>query len=159
MALPGRHRQGQLSHTTAREAANLLSNGQRAVAEIDEAGAVPLAMRAGELSLHDTHLLHSSAPNRGRDRRIGVGIGYVPTHVRHVGARRLIASLVRGVDRYVPFDPESPPRGEIDERACAAHADACARVDFTTLLESARWTRARSSRALALTGRTIRSVR
>jgi non-haem Fe2+, alpha-ketoglutarate-dependent halogenase len=127
MAIPGSHRQGQLSHTTARDAANLLSNGQRAVADIDETRAVPLAMRAGEFSLHHTHLLHSSAPNHGRDRRIGIGISYVPTLVRHAGPRRLTASLVRGVNRHAHFDPEPPPRGELDERARAVHADACAR--------------------------------
>jgi ectoine hydroxylase-related dioxygenase (phytanoyl-CoA dioxygenase family) len=79
MALPGSHRLGQLPHTTHRAAANLLSNGQQAEMDVDAARAVPLAMRAGECSLHHTHLLHSSAPNRGRDRRIGVGISYIPT--------------------------------------------------------------------------------
>ena len=98
MALPGSHRLGQLPHTTHRAAANLLSNGQQAELDVDAASAVPLAMRAGECSLHHTHLLHSSAPNRGRDRRIGVGISYIPTRVRHVGPRRLTASLVRGQD-------------------------------------------------------------
>jgi hypothetical protein len=127
MALPGSHRQGQLPHTTHRAAANLLSNGQQAQMDVDAARAVPLAMRAGECSLHHTHLLHSSAPNRGRDRRIGVGISYIPTHVRHVGPRRLTASLVRGQDRHGHFDPEPRPTADFDAEARAAHAEACAR--------------------------------
>jgi hypothetical protein len=45
---------------------------------VDAARVVPLVVRAGESSLHHAHLLHSSAPNRGRDRRIGVGISYIP---------------------------------------------------------------------------------
>jgi hypothetical protein len=84
-------------------------------------------MRAGECSLHHTHLLHSSAPNRGCDRRIGVGISYIPTQVRHIGPRRLTASLVRGEDHHRHFDPEPRPRADFDAEARAAHAEACAR--------------------------------
>jgi non-heme Fe2+,alpha-ketoglutarate-dependent halogenase len=127
VALPGSHRLGQLPHTVGRDAANLLSNRQQVLAAIDMTRAVPLVVRAGEFSLHHTHLLHSSAPNRGRDRRIGVGISYIPTWVRHVGPRRLTASLVRGQDRYGHFDPEPRPRTDFDAEARAAHADACAR--------------------------------
>jgi len=126
-ALPGSHRRGQLGHTSRRSADNLLSNGQVVDAEVDGAEAVPLVLGAGELSLHHTHLLHASAPNRGGDRRIGVGISYIPTEVRHVGDRRLTASLVRGEDRHRHFDPEPRPRTDFDAAGRAAHADACAR--------------------------------
>jgi non-heme Fe2+,alpha-ketoglutarate-dependent halogenase len=125
--LPGSHQLGQLPHSTRRDATNLLSNGQEAEIEVDAAYVVPLVLRAGEFSLHHTHLLHSSAPNRGRDRRIGVGISYIPTRVRHVGPSRLTASLVRGHDRHGHFDPEPRPRADFDAEARAAHAEACAR--------------------------------
>jgi hypothetical protein len=110
-----------------RAAANLLSNGQQVEMDVDPARVKPLAMRAGEFSLHHTHLLHSSAPNRGGDRRIGVGISYIPTRVRHVGPHRLTASLVRGQDDHGHFDPEPRPRGDFDAEARVAHAEACAR--------------------------------
>jgi hypothetical protein len=125
--LPGSHRMGQLPHTMHRAAANLLSNGQEVEVAIDPDRVMPLALRAGEFSLHHTHLLHSSAPNRGRDRRIGVGISYIPTGVRHIGAQRLTAALVRGEDGYGHFDPEPRPRSDFDAEARAVHADACAR--------------------------------
>ncbi len=127
LALPGSHRRGQLPHTSHRSAANLLSNGQQVDLDVDAARAAPLALRAGEFSLHHTHLVHASAPNRGGDRRIGVGVSYIPTHVRHAGPRRLTASLVGGTDRYRHFDEESRPRADGDAAARAAHADACAR--------------------------------
>jgi hypothetical protein len=127
MVLPGSHRLGQLPHSTQRDAANLLSNGQQAEIDVDAARVVPLVLHAGEFSLHHTHLLHSSAPNRGRDRRIGVGISYIPPRVRHVGPRRLTASLVRGHDRHGHFDSEPRPRADFDAEARAAHAEACAR--------------------------------
>lgn len=126
-ALPGSHRLGQLPHTSRLSAGNLLSNGQVVDAQLDAARSVPLVVRAGEFSLHHTHLLHSSAPNLGPDRRIGVGVSYIPTAVRHVGARRLTASLVRGEDRCRHFDPEPRPLADFDPEARAAHADACAR--------------------------------
>ena len=126
-ALPGSHRRGQLPHASRRSADNLLSNGQVVEAEVDAADAVPLAVRAGEFSLHHTHLLHSSASNRGADRRIGVGISYIPTSVRHVGAHRLTASLVLGRDRHGHFAPEPRPRADFDAEARAVHAEACAR--------------------------------
>jgi len=125
--LPGSHRMGQLPHTMHRAAANLLSNGQEVEMQIDPRRVMPLMLRAGELSLHHTHLLHSSAPNRGGDRRIGVGISYIPTRVRHVGSQRLTASLVRGEDRYGHFEPEPRPRADFDAEARAVHAEACAR--------------------------------
>ncbi len=125
--LPGSHRLGQLPHTMHRAAANLLSNGQEVEMEVDARRVRPLAMRAGEFSLHHTHLLHSSAPNRGSDRRIGVGISYIPTTVRHAGTHRLTASLVRGRDDHGHFDPEPRPRSDFDADARAAHAEACAR--------------------------------
>src|SRR5436309_1796457 len=127
VALPGSHRRGQLPHVSRRSASNLLSNGQEVDVDVDGTRAVPLVARAGEFSLHHTHLLHSSAPNRGGDRRIGVGISYIPTRVRHVGPRRLTASLVRGEDRFGHFDPEPRPRVDFDPEARAAHAEACAR--------------------------------
>ena len=127
VALPGSHRRGQLPHVSHRSASNLLSNAQEVDVDVDGTRAVPLVARAGEFSLHHTHLVHSSAPNRGGDRRIGVGISYIPTRVRHVGPRRLTASLVRGHDRYGHFDPEPRPGADFDAEARAAHAEACAR--------------------------------
>jgi non-haem Fe2+, alpha-ketoglutarate-dependent halogenase len=126
-ALPGSHRLGQLPHTAHRAAANLLSNGQQVEMAVDPSRVKPLVMRAGEFSLHHTHLLHSSAPNRGGDRRIGVGISYIPTLVRHAGTHRLTASLVHGRDEHGHFDPEPWPHTDFDAEARAAHADACAR--------------------------------
>ena len=41
-----------------------------------------LALEPGQLSLHHTHLVHASAPNASADRRIGIGISYIPTRVR-----------------------------------------------------------------------------
>ncbi len=123
--IPGSHRLGQLPHESERNAQNLLSNGQTVQAAIDASAKAPLIVRAGQFSLHHTHILHQSSPNLGSDRRIGIGISYIPTRVRHTGPHRLSASLVRGTDAYGHFDLEERPAAVFDAAARAHHAARC----------------------------------
>ena len=122
--LPGSHGWGQRGHFDERDERAMLSRGQTLADQVDEAAAVSLTMQPGDVSFHNTLLAHRSAPNRSADYRIGVGISYIPAHVRHVGETRLSASLVRGEDRYGHFDPEPPPAADEDAAALAAHEDA-----------------------------------
>jgi hypothetical protein len=72
--------------------------------------------------LHHTLIAHSSGPNRSDDWRIGIGISYIPTSVRHIGPTRLSATLARGTDRFNHFDHEAAPQAELDAAALAVHA-------------------------------------
>lgn len=132
--LPGSHTQGQLRHADRRDPNLMLSRGQTVAREVDENDAVSLIMRPGDVSFHHTLALHRSLPNGGDQPRIGIGISYIPTRVRHVGETRLSATLVRGTDRYGHFDPEPEPDGDATEAAIAAHADSMGR--FWTASES-----------------------
>ena len=38
-----------------------------------------MPMRSGQFSLHHTHLVHNSRPNLTDDRRIRLGISYIPS--------------------------------------------------------------------------------
>ena len=126
--LPGSHREGQLQHRDRKEDRRvMLSRGQTVRRGVDEARAVDLEMAPGEVSFHHTLAMHSSGPNRSTDWRIGIGISYIPAHVRHVSPVRLTASLVRGRDRWGYFDPEPRPEPGGEEAAAAAHADSMAR--------------------------------
>lgn len=107
--VPGSHRLGQMRHADMQDTENLLSRGQTLVADIDRSKTAFMPVKAGQFSLHHTHLVHNSRPNRSNDRRIGLGISYVPTHVRCTAARRVTAMLVRGVDTYRNFDDERRP--------------------------------------------------
>jgi hypothetical protein len=78
-------------------------------------------VKTGQVSLHHTLVAHNSRPNRSDDRRIGFGISYIPTHVRHSGSKRMSATLVRGVDRYRHFDLEDDPRTLDAEAQAEAH--------------------------------------
>jgi hypothetical protein len=95
--------------------------------DVDGAKAVPMILQPGEFSLHHTMAIHASDPNTGTDDRIGIGISYIPTRVRHVGPTRLSATLVRGQDTFGHFDLEPRPLADLDPGAVAAHADSDAR--------------------------------
>ena len=125
--LPCSHRRDQLPHADNPDPDIMLSRGQTAVADIDERDAVNLIMAPGEVSFHHTLALHRSGPNKGDAPRIGIGISYIPAHVRHVGETRLSATLVRGVDRHGHFDPEPAPDGDQTDAAIAAHRDSLER--------------------------------
>jgi hypothetical protein len=51
-------------------------------------------------------MVHASGPNHTDKRRIGVGITYIPPHVRPLGDTRSSAMLVRGKDAYGYHEPE-----------------------------------------------------
>ena len=121
--LPGSHRDGQVQHRDHDDETLMLSRGQTIQRGVDEGSAVYLEFAPGEVSFHHTMAMHSSGPNRSARRRIGIGISYIPAHVRHVSPVRLSASLVRGRDRYGHFDPEPRPAPGGEEAAAAAHAD------------------------------------
>ena len=73
-----------------------------------------MQLQAGSFSLHHTLCVHRSAPNRAAHRRVGLGINYIPAHVRPTGSTRMSAMLVRGTDRYGHFDLYDPPTVEFD---------------------------------------------
>jgi Phytanoyl-CoA dioxygenase (PhyH) len=119
--IPGTHRE-QVPHRDTFAPKNLLSRGQEIAVEVDEARAVDIVLRAGEMSLHHVRMFHGSPPNRSKDRRIGFAIRYLPTHVRQVAGEGDSALLVRGVDEFRHFEPESRPTADASPEAFAHHA-------------------------------------
>jgi non-haem Fe2+, alpha-ketoglutarate-dependent halogenase len=117
----GSHRLGQLRHAPQSVAGSINAGAQSLAAPIDagDTGLAPL--RPGQVSLHHTLVVHRSAENRGRDRRIGLGVSYIPTRVRHGGSMRISATLVRGADRFGHFELEPDPRRLAPEQRAAAH--------------------------------------
>jgi non-heme Fe2+,alpha-ketoglutarate-dependent halogenase len=95
--------------------------GQTIMEPFDATSPVAMALPAGSFSLHHELSVHRSAPNGAEHRRVGIGLNYVPTHVRVEGPVRCCAMLVRGEDRYGHFDLVDPPTAERDEAACAVH--------------------------------------
>lgn len=111
----------QLHHSAARLKDSINGAGQLIVEPFDESKAVAMTLRAGELSLHHTLCAHRSAPNRAAHRRVGLGISYIPAHVRPVGSYRMPALLVRGANTGGHFDLLPSPAAEFSEEALAVH--------------------------------------
>lgn len=95
--------------------------GQAIVETLDDSRPVAMPLKAGEFSLHHTFCIHRSAPNRTGQRRIGLGLNFIPTRTRTTGSVRCCAMLVRGEDRYGHFELIEAPKGELDEAGLAAH--------------------------------------
>jgi non-heme Fe2+,alpha-ketoglutarate-dependent halogenase len=125
--IPHSHATGQRPHFDQPDPKAMLSRGQTLADAIDESRAVGLVLAAGEVSFHHTLAFHRSGVNRTGLRRIGIGVSYIPTRVRHVGTTRLSATLVRGTDAYGHFDHEPVPLADEDDAALRAHADSVGR--------------------------------
>jgi ectoine hydroxylase-related dioxygenase (phytanoyl-CoA dioxygenase family) len=121
--VPHSHATGQRPHFDQPDPKTMLSRGQTLADTIDETRAVGLVLTAGEASFHHTLTFHRSGVNRTDHRRIGIGISYIPTRVRHIGTTRLSTTLVRGTDTYGHFDHEPAPLADADAAALRTHAD------------------------------------
>jgi len=121
--LPGSHRQAVLEHRDTFDDHNLLTRGQEIAVDVPDDEGVYVPLKAGEFSLHHVLLVHGSEPNTTNDRRIGLAIRYIPTHVRQLKADDT-AMLVRGIDVHNYFNHERDPIHDLDEAALAAHAKA-----------------------------------
>jgi ectoine hydroxylase-related dioxygenase (phytanoyl-CoA dioxygenase family) len=115
--LPGTHRGPDMRHEETYTKDNMLAKGQTLVG-IDETQAVEMPLEPGEFSMHHERMAHSSLPNRSDDRRIGFAFFYIPAHVRTALGRRR-ATLVRGVDRFGHWDPDTLPTRDFDPPSMA----------------------------------------
>lgn len=115
--IPGSHHRGEVPLDEVRTDASLmLRAGQVVTVDESSEAVVATPLEVGQFSLHHTLTLHASGANRTQQRRIGLGISYIPTSCRCTAGQRVNATLVRGSDRYGHFDLEEPPRRAADER-------------------------------------------
>src|SRR5579863_7439153 len=137
--LPGTHVIGQKPHKDTSKPGNLLSRGQTIEHKLDYANYVMMPLKAGQVSLHHTHIVHCSEPNHTDQRRIGIGVSYIPTHCRLINeGARVTAALVRGRDEFGNFDLEPRPTGDFDAGSRATHAVAVERFFESNKLLAAR---------------------
>src|SRR4029077_6329115 len=62
--VPGSPKLGQLRHADMQDPENLLSRGQTVAVDVDRSKTAYMPVKAGQFSLHHTHLVHNSRPNR-----------------------------------------------------------------------------------------------
>lgn len=96
--LPGSHRWGAFEHDDKPDPMNMIKRGQGISGRFDQETGTFMPLKAGQMSLHHTDLVHASGSNDSDDRRLGYAISYIPAHVRPVGAVRPSALCVRGRD-------------------------------------------------------------
>jgi ectoine hydroxylase-related dioxygenase (phytanoyl-CoA dioxygenase family) len=111
--LPGSHCWGQLDHAKTHADGNLLLHGQVIEREFDTGSLVDVALRAGEMSIHDMMLIHGSGENCSNHRRIGISVNYVTPKVIETNNLYRASILARGRDQFGHFRLFSwPPRAE-----------------------------------------------
>ena len=128
----------QLHHSPMGLRHSINRAGQTIVEEFDESNPVATALKPGEFSLHHELTVHRSAPNKAAHRRVGIGINYVPAHVRVDGPVRLKGMLVRGADRFGYWDLIDPPAAERDAAALAIHQEVTDRYRENYKIQVAR---------------------
>ena len=111
--LAGSHRLGQIAHHGVSGKEYML--GQEIDADqVDLSQAVTLALKAGEISLHDEALAHGSGPNRGDTPRAVLTMRFSPTEVKADLSvwPTFESSMARGVDRYRHNNEATVPAGD-----------------------------------------------
>lgn len=110
LVVPGSHREGVLPHAEKGNANNLLKQGHEIQVEVNEADAVEVVLRAGEMSFHHAAIIHGSRPNRSDTQRLGFVIRFV-TSTYDLAAQQTPFILARG--RAGPGNLQlSPPPSE-----------------------------------------------
>jgi len=116
--IPGSHVNGRRHHEIIQNESNVLFSGQT-VTGVNENDAMVCALQAGQASFHHGWTLHSSGANFGDDRRIGLNVQYLATHMRQTKNDSDTAMLVRGVDKFQYFAADIPAVSDLDPVAVA----------------------------------------
>ncbi|HEX8068810.1 MAG TPA: phytanoyl-CoA dioxygenase family protein [Pyrinomonadaceae bacterium] len=117
--IAGSHLHGALPHTETFAAHNLLSRGQEVSFALDERRVRDVTLSAGEMSLHQQHIIHSSEPNRSDTKRIGFIVRFATPQLAH-SVDPVIRVGGRDECAHLPLLAE-PPEGDGDEGAAAWH--------------------------------------
>ena len=113
---------GQLvEHKDTFDDDNVLTRGQQANVDIDEAKTVHVELQPGQCSFHHGRLLHASASNHSDQRRIGLAINYISAENRQIVAQKDFGMLVRGVDHHHYFESIPSPEADMCASAMAWH--------------------------------------
>lgn len=112
--IPGSHKKGLKEHSTSESEGNLLSiNQEIPKEEIIAEEAFDLSLKAGQISIHDGHLIHSSRPNHSQRRRCGLTVRFIKPEVRQIELNSTESNwnpvLVRGEDLFNHFPKKVHP--------------------------------------------------
>src|SRR5258708_19749835 len=107
--LPAEGAPGSYHHPAKRIKNSITRAAQTIVEPFDKRKPTAMALKAGEFSLHHELAVHRSAPNHAAHRRVGIGLNYLPPHVRVNTPVRLKPMLLPAEDPPGTFDLLYPP--------------------------------------------------
>ena len=107
--LPGSHLEGERPQETGEDPNNVLLQAQT-IMGVDDRSARMCSLEPGQASLHHGWTVHSSGPNEGSDRRIGLNVQYIAPSMRQLKTPGDSAMLVRGNDRFGHFATDQTAR-------------------------------------------------
>jgi chlorinating enzyme len=111
--IPGSHEHGLLEHDNVRDDPNLLNKrGERIKMDVDESQAVDVVLQPGEMSLHQSTIVHGSNPNISDEPRIGFIVRFVTSRIADRDRPLL---RVRGAADCSHLTLAKPP-GEMDRQ-------------------------------------------
>ena len=131
----------QLRHASRVVEHSVNRASQMIVEPLDDSHPVAMPLAAGYFSIHHGLCPHRSGPNNADHRRIGLGLIYIPTHMRPAGSVKPAAMLVRGIDRFGHFESVEPAKTELDAEGLAVHEKAVGLYRDCYLEEEARHAR------------------
>jgi non-heme Fe2+,alpha-ketoglutarate-dependent halogenase len=111
-AIAGSHQQGLLSHDNVRDDSNMLFRGE-SVKIADESRAVDVVLEPGEMSLHQSTIVHGSNANTSLEPRIGFIVRFVTSQIT---SRNRPVLRVRGKGDCSHLNLAQPP-AEINQQA------------------------------------------
>jgi len=85
--IPGSHKLGSLDHENEDDPHMLNRRGERIKTDVNESEAVDVVLKPGEISLHESTLVHGSTPNMSDEPRIGFIVRFVTSQMRNPNTR------------------------------------------------------------------------
>jgi len=86
--IPGSHKLGSMEHENVADDPHMLNRrGERIKTDVDESVAVDVVLKPGEISLHESTLVHGSTPNASDEPRIGFIVRFVTSRMRNPNTR------------------------------------------------------------------------
>ena len=105
--IPGSHKLGSLDHENVSDDPHLLNRrGERIKVDVDESSAIDVVLQPGQLSLHQSTIVHGSTPNTSAEPRIGFIARFVTSQMQNPNTRLL---RVRGNGDCRHLDLATPP--------------------------------------------------
>lgn len=122
--VPGSHKQGLLDHVNIQDKPNLLKRGERVNVDVDESRTVNVVLQPGEMSLHDSNIVHGSNPNTSDEARIGFIVRFVTNQATNLDKPLL---RVRGEAECSHLNLVEPPP-EMDQQSALSAWRAFSRI-------------------------------